>query len=526
MVTAIYIITFSLGVLFLLHSLPGGGRVASVHPSQSSAVVLLCLLGTFSGNYLLFAAGVMLIIVLAPAIGPHGVILPDREALELRGRMLVFTLPLMPMLTYTFAISGITIVPVTYVMLVVVGSWLALARSGARMGRPFRIMDALVVVMLLVQVFMDGRGNEVGDALRGGLQVALQSGLLYFVVSRAFKDSRSPSDLVIDLLVAGCILAVLAQLESFRFWLLYDNMPHQLGANIEDSSGYAKQRGGMLRGRATYNESTGLSLFLGVLIVMLVAVRRRFVQSRPRFIAMAVMLVAGMLATFARVGYVAIAAGLIALPLFERNWAALLRLGILLPTAWLVLVILSAVVPMIAASTGFSGEADGSVEYRRLMLDACLGIIRESPLFGMSIPDIMSRLEHLRNGEGIIDLLNQPLIIFMRAGIIGGCFYFALMGGVLSMLWIGARSFDADARAAAGACFCGVIALIMGLVTTSFGRNESVFIFLLAAGGGILCRFEVGAGRPAMGLPSLIRPGRKARERDPTPGSAMGDYPS
>ena len=508
--TAIYIIAFSLGVLLLLEWLPDHKRPHLVHPSQVSAVVLLCLLGTFSPHYLVFAVGVVLVIVLAPAFSPQGLVLPPRDALELRGRMLVFTLPLMPMLTYTFAIGGVTVVPITYVMLVVAGAWLALARSGERVGREFRVMDALLLVMLLVQIFMDGRGNEVGDILRGTLLVGLQSGLLYFVVSRAFKDSRSPSDLLIDLLVAGAILAVLAQLESFRFWLLYDAMPHALGANLEDSSGYAKQRGGMLRGRATYNESTGLSLFLGVLIVMLLALRRRFAQSWPRFFAIGLMLVAGMLATFARVGYVAIAAGLIALPLFERNWAALLRLAILLPSAWLALTILSALSPVIAASTGFSGEADGSVEYRRMMLDACLGIIRESPVFGMSIPDIMARLEHLRNGEGIIDLLNQPLIIFMRAGIVGGTLYFSLMAGVLGLLWIGARSFDPDARAAAGACFCGVISLLVGLVTTSYGRNESVFIFLLAAGAGILCRFENPISRAAIGQPSLIRPARVA----------------
>lgn len=492
----LYILALTFLVLGGLRKLLLRERPAFTDPFQMTAALILPLLGFFGVNYAFFAAGVILLIMVAPAAGRGGLIIAPPLALNLRARLMIFCLSIMPALTYTAAISGLTIAQITYMNLVMIGYAAAVLRAGrAAWHRPLDAWDVCFMVMVLTQVFMDARGDDMTYLLRACVQVCLNVALPYLVISQAFRNGRSVVDLMTPLIAAACLLAAIALFEMLRHWLVYDAMPYMIGADPEGGSGYAKLRGGWLRGKATYGESTGLSLFLGCAVVILFALRNNLGIKSWKMLVIALILGGGIVAALARIGYMVVAIGLPLCLLYERSWRALLRLAILLPMAGGGIYLLAKVSPLVAASTGLSGEASGSVDYRSMMFNAGIQIITGYPLTGLSMAEIYARLDHLRQGEGIVDLINLPLTVFMRAGILGGLLYFLPFFAVLMSLLLRRRDLDREARAVGSACFATLIAMMCGLFTTSFGRNDILYLVLLSAGAGILSRASATAAQ-------------------------------
>ncbi|GGE90140.1 O-antigen ligase family protein [Sphingomonas prati] len=483
----VVILVLSLITLLLLRAVPGPiGRLAGPH--QLALALALPIAANFGGTYTLFAIGTMGLMLLAPAITGRGLELPHAADVALRARLYVFALPMMPILTRTVAVSGLTLVQMTYVNLLSLGMVMAMIRAGQSLRTSSLAgWDVLAAIMILVQLFMNARGQDAGFAVRATLNVLMNLGLPYLIVSRACLRARAPDMLLLSLVVAGCVLAVMAPAESVHHWLFYDSMPAAANADPELISGYTKQRDGLLRAHVTYGESTGLSLLFGLLIVMVFALRDRI---GPRRIAagLALLLSAGLLFTFARVGYIVVALGLPACAAYERRWRQLATLLLVLPGLMGVLLVAARYLPVVAASIGISDDAAGSVDYRSQLLTAGLQLIRENWLTGISLKTLLEELAFLQTGEQIVDLVNQPLVIFIQAGVFGGLLYFAMFGAVLATLFARGPRLDADARAAGAACFAGLIGMMGSLTTTSFGRNEITYIVLLAAGAGVAAR--------------------------------------
>jgi O-Antigen ligase len=65
-----------------------------------------------------------------------------------------------------------------------------------------------------------------------------------------------------------------------------------------------------------------------------------------------------------------------------------------------------------------SSEADtSSIDYRRKLLEASIALIRQSPVWG--VPNYTAYLQDLRQGEGIIDLVNTYVAVMLSAGLVG-----------------------------------------------------------------------------------------------------------
>jgi hypothetical protein len=489
-----YLLLISLAVLCAARMLPGDIRRV-IGPHQFFAAVTLPAVGFFGFYYAVFGLFTAGLILLAPALTMRGMVLADRQALMLRANLFMFCLPLMPMLTYTVAISGLTILQFTFVNLLSIGFILSMLLSGVRLRTPgLAFWDLAFVAMLAMQIFMDARGHQLTYGLRACVIVPLNLGIPYFAISRACYRSEPPNRIMLACIVAGCILSAVAAFEAIRHWLLYYRMPAFIHADPEMISGYAKERNGLLRARATWPESTGLSLFLGLQLTMLVALRRQ-VGSRIAFFGLVAMLLMGIVFTFARVGYIMVGVGLVACFLYERRWMHLLGLAVLGPVVVATVVALSHFSPQLAASIGTGGDAGGTVGYRSQLLSAGLALFRQHWLTGMDMDAIYSALFFLRQGEGIIDLVNQPLTIFMRGGLFGGLIYYAILPCILVALFVRSPRLPAESRAAGGACFAGLLGLVASLTTTSYGRNEISYVVLLALAAGVLSRTPVRSRR-------------------------------
>lgn len=453
---------------------------------EFATALALPLLATFGQVYAIFAVGLAAIVIGFPALFGGG---GDRASrLDQRMRLGCFALPLLPMLYCDITVSGFTIVQLNYATVLAGVMAIAMLTSGVRLPQARLVpWDATFAAMVVAQLFMDVRGDDLLFTLRSTLQLALALGLPYFVFSRAVAMSEKPSELLLVLLFATAAIAAVALVEAVRSWLLYDGMPASIGADLESRSGYGKLRGGLLRPRATWPESTGLSLFFAVALAALYALRRR-IGSKALMVALATMLTAGLFITFARVGYMSAVVGLASCLVYERRFGRLALLLLAVPVAALGLLALAEIVPMIGVSIGIADDAADTFNYREMLLRDGLALWREHWLIGLSLPEVFTRLEHLRQGEGIIDIVNQPLAILMRGGVVFATVYFAMTIRVLSTLFGRRRRLEDEPRAVGGAAFAGLLALLAGLFTTSYGRNETTFVILLAIGAGTLAR--------------------------------------
>jgi O-antigen ligase len=76
-----------------------------------------------------------------------------------------------------------------------------------------------------------------------------------------------------------------------------------------------------------------------------------------------------------------------------------------------------AVVSLVNSLSGVDRTADFNVLYRQELLKTSLALIRQSPWFG--VPDYMSQMQSLRQGDGIIDLVNTYLVVLLNVGVFG-----------------------------------------------------------------------------------------------------------
>jgi O-antigen ligase len=76
-----------------------------------------------------------------------------------------------------------------------------------------------------------------------------------------------------------------------------------------------------------------------------------------------------------------------------------------------------AVMAALGAVFGSSDTDLNTINYRRQLLDAALALLKQSPWLG--VPDYATQMQDLKQGEGIIDLVNTYIAIALDTGVIG-----------------------------------------------------------------------------------------------------------
>jgi len=79
------------------------------------------------------------------------------------------------------------------------------------------------------------------------------------------------------------------------------------------------------------------------------------------------------------------------------------------------------VVHVISLTSNQDANADFNVAYRQELLSTSLALLRQSPWWG--VPNFLSYMEDLRQGEGIIDLVNTYLVVALNVGVVGLVIY-------------------------------------------------------------------------------------------------------
>jgi O-antigen ligase len=253
--------------------------------------------------------------------------------------------------------------------------------------------------------------------LRSEVNALISFAIPYFAVTRAV---RKPEDLRL-MLLATCfgffVLSIMAIYESRTGFLVYDFIAQRLGST-ESTLGYLHVRSGMLRAHATFGDATALGSVIASVFLTMMVLRGTFRTRNCYFVALLVLL-AGLYATNSRGPLVGLALGVICFDIYSRRYGrAFLKAGSL---GGLYLLALTAAQfsARFADRLGNGSTSGDTITYRHLLITRGLEEIRKHPLAGISPNKISIVLADLRQGDGVIDIVNGYIYYALTAGVLG-----------------------------------------------------------------------------------------------------------
>ncbi len=142
----------------------------------------------------------------------------------------------------------------------------------------------------------------------------------------------------------------------------------------------------------------------------------------------------------------------------------------------------------------FIGDAStDTVSYRQQLLDAAWDVMLQTPFFGSPNYLENSMLQSLRQGQGIIDIVNTYLQVGLKSGLVGltlfvGVFVSALLA--LRKAMKSARAYDARLALYCQAYFATIIGIMVAIFTTSNVGQIPLVYWSLTGGAIALARIE------------------------------------
>jgi O-antigen ligase len=346
--------------------------------------------------------------------------------------------------------------------------------------------------------------NSFTNVLRSVVLFLIDVYVLYYVVSRFCTTRRILSEVLVTFCLASFILAPIAVFESVRHWLLYAGISPRWGVPLPVDT-YI-MRGGALRAQATAGHAITLGYLFDVALGFWLYLQSR-VRSMSVKVVVPIMLGCGLLVTYSRAPWLVavaiyfayVALGARALPkLFKTAFAAtLVAIGIAIsPVGYRIIRLL----PYVGESAG----ADSSLQYRQALAERSWQLIQQHPFFGDQF--IYSEMADLRQGEGIIDFVNEYARIALFYGGVGlflflGFVFFAAIKAYPATRDIGTK--DPELRDI-GRCLLASMFGTLLLITTDNLLSVSGRVFYVLAG--LMCAYAQLPRRATAPVPSQTHP--------------------
>jgi hypothetical protein len=259
--------------------------------------------------------------------------------------------------------------------------------------------------------------NSPTNAVRNAFLFFIDSYVIYYVASRTCNSLRAITDAMAAFWLSSSILATIAIFESTRHWLLYAELLWKW--NIAAANwDYYILRAGALRAQA----SAGDPLALGFLLAIALGFWCYLQYSERRkltLFAAPLLLCLGLLASYSRGPWIGAAVIYFVFAAIGPRATSRLSKALLVVLSFGVLISMTPWATRLADTLPFtSHEVDTyNITYREVLLDRSWQLIKSHPLFGDQ--NAYADLKDLRQGQGIVDLVNSYAEIALGYGSVG-----------------------------------------------------------------------------------------------------------
>jgi len=297
------------------------------------------------------------------------------------------------------------------------------SRFGKRMALFTSPVDKYVILFLGVDIAVSSRGLGSTEVVRMATIYFIDFFAVYFVISRHITSFEQLAKCMAAIVLGAVVIATTTLIESAKEWKMYHSMFWQLDLIVGPLGNWHEWRGGLLRTSGTMGIPIVLGCYFTYAIGALMATRHHL-RSSIFFWGIAGLLVVANFLTVSRGAWIGLAV-LIVVYLFFTSRAKLVAGGVL---GMLVIAFASTSShPMIQSFyellpfTG--GGHDHTINYRKLLLENAIDVMRANPWLGAADYLSNSAMEDMRQGQGIIDIVNSYIQLGLRGGLLlVGCF--------------------------------------------------------------------------------------------------------
>jgi hypothetical protein len=308
--------------------------------------------------------------------------------------------------------------------------------------------------------------------------------VLYYVVSRTCTNKGAIAEAMATFWLASAVMALIAVFESMRHWLLYTDIVMSWadahpGWHVETA--YSFMRSGSVRAQASAGHALALGFLLAIAFGFWLYLRSRLESTWSR-IAGALVLWFGLVASFSRGPWIGAAAIYFAFAaLGARAFSRLFKATLI---ATFVIGALSLTPPgerLINTLPFLGGTVDSdSVLYRHRLAERSWELIQQHPLLGD--PHAYLQMEDLRQGEGIIDLVNTYAEIALFYGLIGLSLFVGFFLIALFKAYRLAKTYartDPDAALLGRSLFASILGVLLMLENSSLTGALPILVYVL-----------------------------------------------
>ena len=372
--------------------------------------------------------------------------------------------------------------------------------SGAQMkkiARTANTTDVLVLLWLILQVALSIRAPTVTHMLRLGLEELLALAPLFYVLSRYPKRLEDLRVISAALVLAVLVLSAISMFEFLRSWRLYNSIPNNWGSTAPL---WYTFREGYLRAAVTAQNPIAWGVIAMTGFGVAFATLNDGVSRFYRYAGFA-LLGAGVIVSMSRGPWVGAAVIVMMMVLVGPK---MITRSIQLSAAGGAALLAAMATPFgnrILGLLPFIGDsASNTIDYRQQLIEVSWQVILEKPFFGSVNFLDHPKMQVMRQGEGIIDIVNTYLQVLLGSGFVG---LFLFVGILLSTLFAvykamkSARRYNPKLALYCQAYFATIVGMMLTIFTTSSVAPIPLFFWSLIALGVALTRIEAVERRKA-----------------------------
>lgn len=324
------------------------------------------------------------------------------------------------------------------VLAVLLPAFLSLQRQSDLEPFGRTLPDKLVAGYLVLILMLMFTVSTLPGALRAGVFYAFIDVLLpYYVASRSLKNVQHFRDALMALAIAALVLSAIGIFEFARHWLLYSSLEDALG--VRWGYGNYLEREDTLRAQGTTGQPIpfGYVMAVGACLILYL---KNSIPNKAVWMLGLLLLVAGLIAGLSRGPWVGAAAMVLAFIALGPSGGP--RIAMIALAGIVVLPVLMAfpIGAKIIDYLPFVGTIDeGSVTYRQRLIEIAIQIIWENPLLGAFNYIHSPAMQELRQGQGIIDIVNTYIAVALGSGLVGLSFFVGFFVAIAAGIFTGMR---------------------------------------------------------------------------------------
>ena len=287
--------------------------------------------------------------------------------------------------------------------------------------------DWFIVLFLLLESILEFRDNTITNATRESFLLFVDIFIPYYVISRYVDSQKQFRNIFVVILIAITPFTLIGIFETAKHWHLY----HAIRMILSDVFIPYSERSGLLRATAVFISPIALGYVLTIGFGALLFIKP-YLENKRTFYLLAIFFILALLATISRGPWLGFGMLIFAYILTGQNRIKHLAIGLM---GFLISVPFISLTPFWEKFTQllpFVGStSSGTISYRQRLIEEAWIVFQRNPFFGSATYLDTQEMESMRQGQGIIDVVNSYIGIVLSTGLAGLTLFTLLFLGLL-----------------------------------------------------------------------------------------------